>query len=455
MKEPVIAVFDIGKTNKKLLLFDTSLNLVNEYEEKFPVTTDEEGFECDDIELIESWVKNSIIELVQSNKFNPLAVNFATYGATLAYIDSHGKRLTPIYNYLKPLDESIPEALYKKYGGKNEFCRCTASPALGMLNSGIQALWLKKKKPEVFSKTRYILHFPQYFLFLFTGRTVSEHTSIGCHTAMWNFDKMTYHRWIKDENIKVPDPVPVTTMYETVISKAKIKIGTGLHDSSASLAPFFNPDVGNFILVSTGTWCISMNPFNNEPLTTEELEQDCLCYMSVNSKPVKSSRLFLGHMHDESVARLSQYFRIHENSFLRVRTDLKLLNKMMNKFEGEKIFTVPGSKPGALKDEPELFLFDNFIEAYHQLMIELADLTVEAINRVKVENDRTEKIFFTGGFVKNPLFMKLVASSFPDKKIFVSDISNGTSLGTALVTLNALMPQKVINPNLGLTEVII
>ena len=455
MKEPVIAVFDIGKTNKKLLLFDTSLNLVNEYEEKFPVTTDEEGFECDDIELIESWVKNSIIELVQSNKFNPLAVNFATYGATLAYIDSHGKRLTPIYNYLKPLDESIPEALYKKYGGKNEFCRCTASPALGMLNSGIQALWLKKKKPEVFSKTRYILHFPQYFLFLFTGRTVSEQTSIGCHTAMWNFDKMTYHRWIKDENIKVPDPVPVTTMYETVISKAKIKIGTGLHDSSASLAPFFNPDVGNFILVSTGTWCISMNPFNNEPLTTEELEQDCLCYMSVNSKPVKSSRLFLGHMHDESVARLSQYFRIHENSFLLVRPDLKLLNKMMNKFEGEKIFTVPGSKPGALKDEPELFLFDNFIEAYHQLMIELADLTVEAINRVKVENDRTEKIFFTGGFVKNPLFMKLVASSFPDKKIFVSDISNGTSLGTALVTLNALMPQKVINPNLGLTEVII
>jgi len=79
----------------------------------------------------------------------------------------------------------------------------------------------------------------------------------------------------------------------------------------------------------------------------------------------------------------------------------------------------------------------------------------EGIKRGKGENEQAEKIFFTGGFVKNPLFMKLVASSFPDKKIFVSDISNGTSLGTALVTLNALMPQKVINPNLGLTEVII
>ncbi|HRC89027.1 MAG TPA: hypothetical protein PK910_03265, partial [Bacteroidales bacterium] len=139
MKEPVIAIFDIGKTNKKLLLFDTSLNLIHEYEEKFPVTTDEDGFECDDIDLIESWIKKSICELIHSNEFNPLAVNFATYGATLAYIDSRGKRLSPIYNYLKPVDESIPESLYKRYGGKNEFCRCTASPALGMLNSGIQA----------------------------------------------------------------------------------------------------------------------------------------------------------------------------------------------------------------------------------------------------------------------------------------------------------------------------
>ena len=48
----VIAVFDIGKTNKKVILFDQNLKVVFEHEERFPTTTDEDGIECDDIDLI-------------------------------------------------------------------------------------------------------------------------------------------------------------------------------------------------------------------------------------------------------------------------------------------------------------------------------------------------------------------------------------------------------------------
>jgi len=214
MKKEVIAVFDIGKTNKKLLLFDQELNLINESEEKFPVTTDEEGFECDDIELIERWVMSSLQNLVKSGEIFLRAVNFATYSASLVYIDGQGRRLTPVYNYLKPIDESIPAKLYGRYGGKDEFCRCTASPALGMLNSGIQALWLKQTRPDIFSKVKHILHLPQYFSFLLTGKVLSEHTSIGCHTALWDFDRMNYHEWTKDENLKLPLPVPVSTLNE-------------------------------------------------------------------------------------------------------------------------------------------------------------------------------------------------------------------------------------------------
>ncbi len=453
MKEQVVAIFDIGKTNKKLHLYNTELDIVYESEEKFPVTEDDDGFECDDIELIESWVKRTLTDLIRSEKYDILAVNFATYGASLVYIDSHGHRLTPVYNYLKPIDESIPDELYKKYGGREEFCRRTASPALGMLNSGIQALWLKRSKPEIFSKVSHILHFPQYFSFLFTKKALSEHTSIGCHTALWDFDNMKYHRWVSDEGLKLPEPVPVFQMNETIFAGKRFFIGTGLHDSSASLAPYLTTEAGKFILVSTGTWCISMNPFNNEPLTAEELQEDCLCYMSINREQVKSSRLFLGHMHDEAVEKISQYFKINENSFRLIKPDVKLLNRMMGKFSGEKIFTIPEAKLGALREEPEMFLFDNFIEAYHQLMIELADLTVDAINRIAGENDLTENLYITGGFSKNPLFLKLIASSFPEKKIYTSEISNSTSLGTAMVTLRALFPAKVIRTDLGLTEV--
>jgi sugar (pentulose or hexulose) kinase len=159
MKEKVIAIYDIGKTNKKIILFNEDFKIVSEIEEKFAEVQDDDGFECDDIEHIEKWIKESMAILVNSDKHELKAVNFTTYGATLVYLDENGKRLTPVYNYLKPMDEKIAESLYKRHGGRDEFCRRTASPALGMLNSGLQPLWLRSAKPEVFAKIKHILIF--------------------------------------------------------------------------------------------------------------------------------------------------------------------------------------------------------------------------------------------------------------------------------------------------------
>jgi sugar (pentulose or hexulose) kinase len=442
MKEKVIAVFDIGKTNKKILLFNYDLKLVSETEEKFAQIKDDDGFECDDIDLIEKWIKKSIIKLVRSEDYDLTSVNFATYGATLVYLDAHGKRLTPVYNYLKPIDENIPQNLYKKYGGKDEFCRRTATPALGMLNSGLQALWLKNTKPEFFLKTRHILHFPQYLSYLLTGKIHSEHTSIGCHTALWDFDKMKYHQWVKDEGLPVPEPIGIGTLDEIEIDGKKIKAGIGIHDSSASLAPYFASGSEKFLLVSTGTWCINMNPFNTEKLTAEELSKDCLCYMSINMKPVKSSRLFIGHLHETVVSEMSRYFKIREDSFKLIKPDIKLFNKLSLKFRNSKAFFKDGEFSRQLKEDPDLFEFDNFVEGYHQLMIELCDLTVEAINLTISENDDTKNLYITGGFAKNDLFIKLLASSYPHMKVYTSEVSNATALGAALVILNPWSLQK-------------
>jgi hypothetical protein len=81
-----------------------------------------------------------------------------------------------------------------------------------------------------------------------------------------------------------------------------------LHDSSAALIPYLVNFHEPFILISTGTWCISLNPSNNSPLTKEELKNDCLCYMTYESKPVKASRIFAGYEHEQEVNRIGSYF---------------------------------------------------------------------------------------------------------------------------------------------------
>lgn len=153
----VIAIFDIGKTNKKILLFDEQLQVVYQKEHKFPETTDDDGFECDDIVALERWMSGTLEHLADDNEYDVKAVNFSTYGATIVYLDSEGQRLTPVYNYLKPMPDGIVEPLYEAYGSEDEFSRKTASPALKMLNSGLQVLWLKNKKPDVFKKIRKML----------------------------------------------------------------------------------------------------------------------------------------------------------------------------------------------------------------------------------------------------------------------------------------------------------
>lgn len=450
----VIAVFDIGKTNKKILLFDNNFKVVSQHEEKFPVVQDEDGFECDDIDLITGWISKTLSAIITENKYNLLGVNFSTYGASLMFLDDDGKPLTPVYNYLKEVSSSISEALFANYGGQNEFCRKTASPALGLLlNSGIQTLWLKKEKPEVFNKVKSILHFPQYLSYSLSKEIVSEPTSIGCHTFMWDFDKMKYHQWLSDEGISLPTPITNDIVFPAVIEGTEIKVGTGIHDSSASLAPYLKASPEKFLLISTGTWCINMNPYNVEPLTVSELEQDCLCFLTPDKEQVKSSRLFMGHFHEVWAEKLALHFNVAPDSFKRVENNNELVKKQLSEFGHKSVFFPTGKE--SFEDglnTVDLTVFKTFEEAYTKLMIDLTSLCIFAIQLVIAENDTTQILYVSGGFARNSIFIYLLKSNFPHKKVLISEIDNSSALGAALVIADVFSNAKVSKLDLGLKK---
>lgn len=433
MSKEVVLIFDIGKTNKKILVFDKSLGILHEDETIFDEIPDDDGFDGDDIVRLEKWMLEACTKYMEDDRYDVRGINFTTYGATLMYLNEQGKRLTPVYNYLKPMPEGIVETLYEANGGEAEFCRNTASPALGMLNSGFQALWLKEKKPEIFKQVKTVLHFPQYLSHLLTGKISSEHTSIGCHTGQWDFDNMDYHPWTKQLGDTLPDPEPVETTYPSTIFAKQVPVGIGIHDSSSSLVPYFMNSSEAFILVSTGTWCISMNPFNSEPLTADQLKKDCLAYMSIQQKPVKSSRLFMGKIHDVNVERLNELYGADKSAYKKVALDEEMIRSLNQKSDGNRVFFHGGVPEDYVDLSVDKENFESFEEAYHQLVIDLVDLTEESIDLIIAKNDTTKNIYISGGFAKNPIFLKLMASRFPDKKVYTSEVANATSLGAALV----------------------
>jgi sugar (pentulose or hexulose) kinase len=186
----------------------------------------------------------------------------------------------------------------------------------------------------LFDKIKYALHLPQYLSYLITHIPCSDITSIGCHTNLWNFTENNYHEWVAKEAIdkKLAPILPANEVLPVQWEGRSYSVGIGLHDSSAALIPYLVNFHEPFILISTGTWCISLNPFNNEPLTTEELQNDCLCYLTFEGKPVKASRLFAGNEHEQQVQSIANHFNQDASQYQKVDFDPGIITSLQNRF---------------------------------------------------------------------------------------------------------------------------
>ncbi|WP_018616481.1 FGGY-family carbohydrate kinase [Segetibacter koreensis] len=431
---PVIAIFDVGKTNKKLFLFDENYKIVFERSARFNEMEDEDGFPCENVESLRSSVFDSLHEVFNNAAFEIKAINASGYGASFVNVDESGKAVTPLYNYLKPYPEDLKKQFYDTYGGEKEFSYVTASPVLGHLNSGMQLYWLKYKKPELFKRIKFSLHLPQYLSYLISGKFYSDITSVGCHTNLWNFKLNDYHEWVYKEGIidKLAPIVPADQVVAAEFNSKSFFAGVGLHDSSAALIPYLVNFHEPFILISTGTWCISLNPFNNQPLTAEELECDCLSYMTFKGKTVKASRLFAGNEHEQQVKRIAEFFNISHAFYKTIEYNPETIAALQKKEDaGFKNKDTKILLKESLFAQRDVSAFSSEEEAYHQLMADIATQQF-ASTQLVLKGTEVKRIFVDGGFSKNSIYMNLLASLFPEIEVFAASMAQATAVGTAL-----------------------
>jgi len=429
---PVIVVFDVGKTNKKIFLFDENYKIVFERSARFIETYDEDGDVCENLESLRLSIFDSLREVIKRKEFDIRAINFSTYGASFVYIDEYGKPLAPLYNYLKEYPEELKNDFYAKYGGAKAISAATASPVLGSLNSGMQLYRIKKEKPDLFKQIKYALHLPQYLSYLVSGVECSDLTSIGCHTQLWDFSRNTYHKWVVDEGLD-HKLAPIGNAEDVLPSEFpgnQYKVGIGLHDSSAALIPYLINFHEPFVLISTGTWCITMNPFNSTSLTEEELEQDCLCYLQFKGKPVKAARIFAGYEHEQQVKRIAAHFKQSGSRYRTMKYDSGLVYDLLSQMEERNEATPQLSKVSAFgKRDLNDFASDKI--AYHQFILDLIKQQY-ASSKLVIPDGGVKRIFVDGGFSKNAIYMNLLAMMFPDMEVFAASMAQATAIGTAL-----------------------
>jgi sugar (pentulose or hexulose) kinase len=224
----------------------------------------------------------------------------------------------------------------------------------------------------------------------------------------------------------------------------KCLIGAGLHDSSAALIPYLVSFQDPFLLISSGTWCISLNPFNHSLLSNEELQKDCLCYIDFKGNPVKASRLFAGHMHNNQSERIAGHFHVSPAFY----QDLAFDDDMARELKEGNHETA--SLHHCAFEKIDLAGFSSPKAAYHRLMLDLVDQQ-RLSTQLVLEGNKSKRIFVDGGFSNNEIYMNLLSAAFPKQEIYAASIPQASALGAALAVHeqwnSKAMPQEIVRLN--------
>lgn len=182
-------VLDIGKTNVKLALVDETSHATLAMR-TMPNEVRRDGlYPHFDTDRTWDWLVAGLTEY--AGKAEVGCISTTTHGACAAVVDDDGLVL-PILDYEYNGPDSVSDSYRPLRGAFWE----TLSPDLpGGLNVGRQLYWLQGSFPSAFGRATAILFYPQYWVWRLSRKKVSEPTSLGCHTDLWNPEAAPSPAW--------------------------------------------------------------------------------------------------------------------------------------------------------------------------------------------------------------------------------------------------------------------
>ena len=450
-----IAVLDIGKTNKKVFIYNSQLTLIDSAYQSFPeIKTDE--FQSDDVEGIFRWFKQTLQAF--SQKYVIQAISISTHGATFACVDLNGKLSVPQVSYTYEPGVEFHQDFFNQFGHPDKLQKETATPNFpSLLNVAKGVYFIKNKYPQQFEKTRYILNLPQYFGFLLTNHAGAEHTYVGCHSYLWNFHQKSWSSVAEKMGItsKLPESVSKTwdilgyvspELADEVGLPENTIVTMGIHDSNASLLPYTISMERDFVLNSTGTWCVVMHEEEKVAFEEEELGKIVFYNLNVFDKPVKTA-IFLGGLEFETYTDIlkkinerSEFPAFNAEMYNKITKEnkdfiLPSVTKGTGQFpdsdpkviEGDKAYTLADIQNGIIIPE----FFNNYEYAYAVLNLSLAIQTKVALERTGAKDG--VPVFTEGGFRKNDSYNRLLTAFYPNSEIATTNLEEATAFGTALI----------------------
>lgn len=457
-----IAVIDIGMTNKKVAVFDEDLRMLDSAARTFePIEVGADRLPAHDLGGMEEWFLSRLAEFGRAYEIRAIAVT--THGATMVLVGADGAPCAPCLLYTHEPGPAFHERFYRLAGARERLQEVTGTPDLSaMINPAKGLLFLKERFPEEFARANFVLSYPQYWGYRLTGRAAAESTYMCCHTYLWDWLRERYSSVAEILGIAAKMPSPLRPSWDvlgtlkpqlaarTGLSPATI-VTMGIHDSNASLLPHIAKRAGaDFILNSTGTWCVLMHPQERYGFEPGELGKVVFFNRSAFMKPVKTA-IFLGGMEYETWSKLIESTSGRKAPEPGAFAYASLFSEASAFILPEVVpgsGQFPGSKARAVESGREYTLDDiksgrsvpPFMRDARKAMAVLdASLVVQTI--VALGRDGLKPgadVFTEGGFRRNADYNALLAAALPANRAYLTDIAEATSFGAAMTAAAAL-----------------
>jgi L-fuculokinase len=446
VKPQVIAVLDVGKTNKKLSVYDRQFKVLAS-ERTTLETKMKDGLEVEASEELLVWFREAITRLAKN--FEIKVISVCMHGATCAMLDAEGNLAYPVISYTSEKGTEIQEEFYNTFGDRETLLRTTCTADVGFCNLAKVFYYVKTRLPEVWVKVDSVLLYNSYFGYELTGVKSMEPTYLGNHNYFRDFAKNTWSDvgvMLGANNLfpeKLSNPWDALGVVKPELAEAcglpaDCQVTMGLHDSNANFLPYLARGYENFILNSTGTWCVLMSKASSPKLSEEEITAKIFFNLDVFNRPVRTA-IFPGGL---------EYEKFGELSGLKNATDAALVEKIV---ADQDLFVIPGVMPDASafpgveakvihKDQTWLYtdlekqggtpmasLGQEYLAA---LNLALALATRQLLERCGGAKGTT--VFIEGGFANNRVYCELLATLCPDYTIALTSQAEGTAFGTAL-----------------------
>ena len=416
-----VAVFDLGKTNIKLVVFDRGGAVLAERSApNAPLASDAKWpYLRLDTEGAWAFLVNALKEL--GARFSIEAISTTTHGCAGVLMGRDREALPPLDYEFDGF--AAVDAAYDSARPSYDEAR---SPHLPRgLNLGRHIFYYERRFPDQFKQATAFLTYAQYFAWRLGGAMASEATSLGAHTDLWRPNEGNLSSMVDTLGWRHLFP-PMRKAWDTLGTlKPEIAAATGLspdvrivcgaHDSNASLVPHLLSRREPFTVISTGTWVIIMAVGGTARL---DPDADMLANVDVHGRPVPTARFMGGR--EYAVLAGDAPADADEADVAAVITSgalaLPAFSDQGGPFASRK-GVIEGPAPTTPKARAALATL------YSALM------TAHMLRRLEAPGD----LIVEGGFTRSPAFAVVLARLMSGRRVVIAPMSAGAAAGAAML----------------------